>query len=175
MTPRLAIYCLAVAQTVIWAGIFYSFPALLLRWEDALPFSKTALTGAFTAAVAASAGLSWRDAGADALVLLTNDGWWLRSTFAPWHAKMLGSRARELNVPIARAANSGVSSHTDRDGAMRAKLGMSQRDVLQVDVMLAERPMTFYTRVGDWAFWLILAVVFGALLRPWLPWGSTRG
>lgn len=55
MSPRSAIYCLAVSETIVWAGLFYSFPALLLRWEAAFPWSKTALTGAFTASVAAAA------------------------------------------------------------------------------------------------------------------------
>ena len=55
MTPRTAIYCLAISETIVWAGIFYSFPALLLRWEAALPWSKTSLSASFTAAVAASA------------------------------------------------------------------------------------------------------------------------
>ena len=28
-----AILLLAIGQTIIWAGIYYSFPALLVRWE----------------------------------------------------------------------------------------------------------------------------------------------
>jgi len=50
-----AIWFLAAAQTIIWAGIYYSFPALLVQWEAALGWSKTDLTLCFTSAVAASA------------------------------------------------------------------------------------------------------------------------
>lgn len=50
-----AILLLAVAQTIVWAGVYYLFPALLLRWEADLGWSKPALTGAMTAAVAVSA------------------------------------------------------------------------------------------------------------------------
>lgn len=39
---------LAVAQTVIWASIFYIFPALLPTWERNTDWTKTELTGAFT-------------------------------------------------------------------------------------------------------------------------------
>ncbi|MCJ8307764.1 MAG: MFS transporter [Rhizobiaceae bacterium] len=39
---------LAIAQTVIWASIFYIFPALLPTWERETDWTKTELTGAFT-------------------------------------------------------------------------------------------------------------------------------
>lgn len=50
-----AILFLAAAETLIWAGLYYSFPALLVKWETALGWSKTDLTVCFTSAVAASA------------------------------------------------------------------------------------------------------------------------
>lgn len=50
-----AIWFLAAAQTIIWAGLYYSFPALLIKWETGLGWSKTDLTFCFTSAVAASA------------------------------------------------------------------------------------------------------------------------
>ncbi|MDH3220294.1 MAG: MFS transporter [Gammaproteobacteria bacterium] len=49
------ILLLAVAQTLIWACIYYSFPALLLHWEQALGWSRADLTGAITLAVFVSA------------------------------------------------------------------------------------------------------------------------
>ncbi|MEP2555902.1 MAG: MFS transporter [Rhizobiaceae bacterium] len=39
---------LAIAQTVMWASIFYIFPALLPTWERETDWTKTELTGAFT-------------------------------------------------------------------------------------------------------------------------------
>jgi MFS family permease len=53
-----AIWFLAVAQAIVWAGMYYLFPALLVRWEADLGWSKTELTGAMMTAVAASAVLS---------------------------------------------------------------------------------------------------------------------
>lgn len=54
---RLAVWLLAAGQMIVWAGLFYSFAALLLSWETDLGWSKTELAFGFTIAllVAASA------------------------------------------------------------------------------------------------------------------------
>lgn len=49
---------LAVAQVIVWAAMFYSFPALLLDWERDLGWSKTELSGAFTLSLVISAVLA---------------------------------------------------------------------------------------------------------------------
>lgn len=46
---------LAIGQILVWAGLYYVFPALLLRWEQSLGWSKTDLTGAITVAILLSA------------------------------------------------------------------------------------------------------------------------
>ncbi|MEQ9335316.1 MFS transporter [Thalassobaculum sp.] len=55
MISRRAVWALAVAETVVWAGTLYLFPALLLHWEADLGWSKTTLAGAFTLSVLISA------------------------------------------------------------------------------------------------------------------------
>ena len=50
-----AILFLAVGQTLVWAGLYYLFPALLLRWEQSLGWSKADLTAAITLAIFVSA------------------------------------------------------------------------------------------------------------------------
>ena len=52
---RTIILPLAVAETIIWACIFYAFPALLLEWENSTTWSKTGISGAFSAALLSSA------------------------------------------------------------------------------------------------------------------------
>ena len=54
MNTRLAVLCLALGQTIVWAGMYYLFPALLLRWEEAEGWSKTTLTAAFAGALVMS-------------------------------------------------------------------------------------------------------------------------
>ncbi|TNF89259.1 MAG: MFS transporter, partial [Gammaproteobacteria bacterium] len=49
------IVLLAIAQLLIWACIYYSFPALLLHWEKSLGWSRADLTAAITLAVFISA------------------------------------------------------------------------------------------------------------------------
>src|SRR3546814_7438673 len=49
MLPR------AFAGTLVWAGVFSIFPALIAHWEADLGWSKTTVSGAFTAALVTSA------------------------------------------------------------------------------------------------------------------------
>lgn len=53
-----SVILLALGQTVVWASLYYSFPALLLQWEQDTAFTKTELTGALGLAVLLSAALS---------------------------------------------------------------------------------------------------------------------
>ena len=46
------VWSLAVAETVAWAGIFYLFPAMLVRWESHFGWSRVDLVVGFTAALA---------------------------------------------------------------------------------------------------------------------------
>ncbi len=69
-----AILYLAIAQTLVWAGFYYLFPAMLLRWEQSLGWSKVDLTTAITLAIfvsAIAAPLAGRliDAGKGALMM----------------------------------------------------------------------------------------------------------
>jgi len=50
-----AIWQLAIAQTIVWAGLFYGFPALILRWETHFGWAKAELTGAVTLSIGLSA------------------------------------------------------------------------------------------------------------------------
>ena len=52
-TPR--IWCLAVAETLAWAGLLYLFPALLLRWEMDFEWGRAALSGGLTSALVIAA------------------------------------------------------------------------------------------------------------------------
>lgn len=52
---RTAIWLIAVAETIVWASMYYSFPALFTRWELAFGWSKPEITIAVTGALVASA------------------------------------------------------------------------------------------------------------------------
>lgn len=55
---REIVWPLAIAETVVWAAMYYLFPALLPEWERQLGWSKTELSGAFTLALLVSAALA---------------------------------------------------------------------------------------------------------------------
>ncbi len=57
-TFRQIVWPFAIAETIVWAAMYYSFPALLLTWEQDLGWSKTELAGAFTSALVVSAMLA---------------------------------------------------------------------------------------------------------------------
>ena len=48
MSQRAAILCLAFGQTIVWAGLYYIFAALLLQWDTVEAWPKTGLTLSFT-------------------------------------------------------------------------------------------------------------------------------
>jgi predicted MFS family arabinose efflux permease len=48
---RRTVWSFAVAETLIWAALYYSFPALLPEWERAFGWTKSDLSLAFTSAL----------------------------------------------------------------------------------------------------------------------------
>lgn len=83
-----------------------------------------------------------RRAGANALVVLTNDAWWGKSIFAPWHFEVSRARALETRMPVLRAANSGVSGLVAADGRVkqRGPLGKTATLRARLDLAAEEEP-----------------------------------
>ena len=52
------VWPLAIAETIVWAAMYYGFPALLPTWERELGWSKTELSFAFTLSLLVSASLA---------------------------------------------------------------------------------------------------------------------
>ncbi len=57
------VWCLAVAEALVWAGFYYLFPALLLYWEGDFGWSNSELTLAMTVALLVSAVIAPRIGG----------------------------------------------------------------------------------------------------------------
>lgn len=55
---RQVVWPFAIAETVVWASMYYLFPAMLPEWERDLGWSKTELSGAFTLSLIVSAVLA---------------------------------------------------------------------------------------------------------------------
>ena len=98
------------------------------------------------------------------LVNVTDDSW-----FGPWagpnqHLLIARMRAVEEGLPMARAANTGISAMIDARGGIVASLGLNQGGVVDSGLPQA-LPPTPYARFGDLGFAIILlASVFAAVL-----------
>jgi apolipoprotein N-acyltransferase len=97
------------------------------------------------------------------LVNVTDDSW-----FGPWagpnqHLLIARMRAVEEGLPMARAANTGISAMIDARGRIVASLGLDQSGT--VDAGLPEAlPPTPYARFGDLGFAIILLASVAAAI-----------
>jgi apolipoprotein N-acyltransferase len=88
-------------------------------------------------------------------VNITDDSW-----FGPWagphqHLLIAQVRAIEEGLPIARAANTGISAVIDPLGRLRAQLALNTTGVVDSPLPMARAP-TLYARFGDLVFLLLL-------------------
>jgi apolipoprotein N-acyltransferase len=106
-------------------------------------------------------------AGADALVNISNDGWY-GDTSAPWqHLNMVRMRAIENHRWVLRATNTGVTSSIDPYGRVVEAVQRHIRTSARVGFGY-ENDITFYTAHGDWFAYLCALVTSGAV------WASLR-
>lgn len=107
------------------------------------------------------------DQGAAVLTTITNDAWFGR-TGAPYqHFTMAVFRAVENRVPVARAANTGISGFIDAKGRVLGSSDIFTEAVLVSDVTPASGDRTFYTANGDvFAGLCVLVSMTVLFLRP---------
>lgn len=102
-------------------------------------------------------------------VNVTDDSW-----FGPWagpqqHFLIARVRAIEEGLPIARAANTGISAVIDAIGRVRTKLGLNKMGVVDSALPTA-LPATVYARFGDLVFILFLVIgAFAAFVLGKMP------
>lgn len=101
-------------------------------------------------------------AGAEALVNITNDAWYGRTSAPYQHMEMAGWRAVECRVPLLRAANTGISTIFDAAGRMCGAVPLFETGQLTCPVRTF-RQVTVYMRYGDWFAWSCSAVAVAAL------------
>jgi apolipoprotein N-acyltransferase len=117
------------------------------------------------------------NAGADALVVVTDDAWF-DGTSGPWqHADMSVMDAVQTGRWVVRGADTGISDIIDPKGTVVAQLALDQRGIVRAAIgPPIDAP---YVRIGNW--WLLLAAL-AVLLAGFLPgrsgalgWRSRRG
>ncbi len=93
--------------------------------------------------------------GAQLLVTVTNDAWFLRSAGSEQHVIHALFRCAETKLPMVRAANTGVSCVIDRFGRIVNRLQNDKGDTFIEGVLFAQMDIptdpqkTFYTRYGE--------------------------
>jgi apolipoprotein N-acyltransferase len=94
------------------------------------------------------------------LLNVTNDGWFGISTGPHQHLASAQMRAVEEGLPLARAANTGISALVDSYGRLRMSLALGETGVLDGPLPVALAP-TLYARFGDFVFLILFAAAAG--------------
>ena len=117
--------------------------------------------------------------GAQFLVNVTNDGWFLKSAGAEQHLANAVFRAVENRRPLLRSANTGVTAIVDTLGRvtneLRAPNGTPFTEGVVSDIVQVPPPtarLTFYTRHGDVV--AILCSIWALAAIPYCRWRARR-
>jgi apolipoprotein N-acyltransferase len=110
-------------------------------------------------------------AGADWIIQVTNDSWFGDSFGPRQHLAQARVRAIETGLPVARAANTGISAMIDPYGRIVGQLALGQRGVVDATLPARLSP-TPHARLGDApplaALFLLAAILLGRTRRPTL-------
>ena len=107
--------------------------------------------------------------GANALFIITNDGWWGNTPGHRQHLSFASLRAIETRRSIARSANTGISCFVNQRGDIQKATKYWEQDVIKKEINLNSE-ITVYSRFGDYfgrissfisVMFLLLAIVFG--------------
>jgi apolipoprotein N-acyltransferase len=107
--------------------------------------------------------------GARFFVNITNDGWYGFSSGPTQHALIAAFRAIESRRPIARSANTGISTMIDRAGRLISPTRQYVPDVLIADLDLGPGgEVTFFMRhgmlLGKVCTWITMLALAAALV-----------
>lgn len=102
----------------------------------------------------------------DWIALVTNDAWFGNSSGPRQHLAAGRMRSVEEGLPLARAANTGISAVFDASGREIGRIGMG-RDGILVAPLPGELPPTLFSCLGLWAPALLAVLVLLAGLGLW--------
>ena len=154
------------AVTPLTGGIVAGEAPAALRLNDKYCFSpsicyETAIPHVIRRQVAT---LENRNEHPTALVNVTNDAWYHGSSELDMHLACGVFRAVESRLPLAIAANGGISAWVDHLGRVRAQSPRQESDFIIADIEPTQM-RSFYVRYGDWfsALCLVCCLVLAAV------------
>ncbi len=106
--------------------------------------------------------------GANALAIITNDGWWGETPGYKQHLAFASLRAVETRKSIARSANTGISCFINQKGDGIKKTKYDEQAALR-EVIFQNDHVTFYTKHGDYigriSSFITIALFLGVLVK----------
>jgi apolipoprotein N-acyltransferase len=104
------------------------------------------------------------------LVNVSNLAWFGRTVALEQHLNIARMRTLELQRPMLRATNTGVTAYIDAHGQVQARLDANVKDILKVQVSGVDTPITAYAEwAGRWGLWPLWGL--GWLI---IVWGSVK-
>jgi len=100
--------------------------------------------------------------GAGYLTIITNDGWWGKSSGYEQHFAYARLRALEFDRWVVRSANNGISGIIAPDGSIQVETGYWKTTAFRYQVPVIQT-QTFYAQFGDWLPILLLILTLGSL------------
>jgi apolipoprotein N-acyltransferase len=97
--------------------------------------------------------------GAQALFVVTNDGWWGDTWGYKQHRAYARLRAIELRRSVVRSANTGSSCFINVRGDVEQATDYGVEAVIRQKIALHDG-LTIYARTGDWVAWLAIGLFF---------------
>jgi len=101
-------------------------------------------------------------AGAQVIVVSTNNRSYERSANSAQHVAIGQMRAAETGRPVVQAAISGISAIIDANGVVHQRTGLFDRTVLEATVT-PTTGQTPYVRYGEWVIWMSALALFVAV------------
>ncbi len=97
-------------------------------------------------------------AGAQFLVVITNDGWFGHTSAAAHHLAMTAMRAIEERTWVVQCGNTGISAFIDPGGHIHGQTAL-YLPTITTHTIAASAPGTVYEQFGDWFIGLTLALL----------------
>lgn len=110
----------------------------------------------------------------DAILNMSNDGWFQQSSEHDMHLAVSVFRAIEHRAPLARAANTGVSAIVDGNGRVVDRIEKNKEGVLSGVLPLDNRTGP-YSHWGDWLGQTCLAISIGLIPMAYFSPNRRRG
>lgn len=104
--------------------------------------------------------------GAGFISIITNDGWWGKTSGHVQHFEYARLRAIEYHRWIVRSANNGISGIITPDGSIKVETRYHERTAFRYPIEVIHQ-QTFFARYGEWlpqACLLITAIAIGWLI-----------